>query len=281
MIRRESDGMKIVSFPLFLLAIILIIFSSIILSTTATEINLSIDKDKIFLGDKVKFHLEIYPSKLVGGTFSINKIEGKSRVKLIQVLFSKPSPGSCYTCAGGYPLSENFERDFYFQPKVEGSYYAIANFGDAQERVNFTVFTLTTTTTILPTTTTTTIPENFCNSDEDCACGIHKETKECFYGNKNYVIRGKVNVCPDFCYGISGNLEIKCVNHECKQVSSSTTTLTTTTLPKITLRENKRKENLNNSYTPYSNFYFLLVIFIIILLLLIYLFLQNKHNIKL
>ena len=74
----------------------------------------------------------------------------------------------------------------------------------------------------------------FCSNDKDCGCGTHTETGKCFYGNVKYVNTSKQ--CPDFCGGISGKLEIKCINNECKQISSVTTTTTTTTtstLPEI------------------------------------------------
>lgn len=58
--------------------------------------------------------------------------------------------------------------------------------------------------------------EQFCRSDEDCACGTHVKTGKCFYGNKLYIDTAKQ--CPDFCSGFAGNLTIKCVNHECRQV---------------------------------------------------------------
>ena len=61
----------------------------------------------------------------------------------------------------------------------------------------------------------TSISEKYCQQDSDCACGRHKTTGDCFYGNKNYVDTGKQ--CPDFCTGIAGNLEIRCVNNECIQ----------------------------------------------------------------
>lgn len=61
-------------------------------------------------------------------------------------------------------------------------------------------------------------PENskFCFSDSDCACGKSNATGECFYGNKNFVNASEQ--CPDFCAGIGGNFEIKCINSECRQV---------------------------------------------------------------
>jgi len=73
----------------------------------------------------------------------------------------------------------------------------------------------------------------FCNNDVDCACGTNIETGKCFYGNIRYVDISKQ--CPDFCTGIAGNLKIKCINNECKQISTRTTTTTTTstTIPEI------------------------------------------------
>ncbi|MGB9719580.1 MAG: DUF333 domain-containing protein [Candidatus Anstonellales archaeon] len=65
-----------------------------------------------------------------------------------------------------------------------------------------------------------TVDEKFCNSDSDCACGVHKKTNECFFGNKEYVDETKQ--CPDFCTGIAGNLEIKCENNTCIQKTKET-----------------------------------------------------------
>jgi len=62
-----------------------------------------------------------------------------------------------------------------------------------------------------------TVKEKSCQKNNDCACGTHKETKECFYGNINYIDFEKQ--CPDFCSGISGRFVIKCINNECKQVA--------------------------------------------------------------
>jgi hypothetical protein len=59
--------------------------------------------------------------------------------------------------------------------------------------------------------------EKYCKTDEDCTCGVHKTNKVCFYGNKNYVDINQQ--CPDFCTGIGGNLQIRCINNECKQIS--------------------------------------------------------------
>ncbi|NYZ77062.1 hypothetical protein H0O02_01980 [Candidatus Micrarchaeota archaeon] len=60
------------------------------------------------------------------------------------------------------------------------------------------------------------IGEKYCAGDSDCACGVHKTTEQCFYGNKQYVDMTKQ--CPDFCTGIAGNLDVKCVDFVCTQV---------------------------------------------------------------
>lgn len=57
--------------------------------------------------------------------------------------------------------------------------------------------------------------EKYCGNDEDCACGVHITTKNCFYGNRQYVDAAKQ--CPDYCTGIAGNLKITCVNNTCTQ----------------------------------------------------------------
>lgn len=61
--------------------------------------------------------------------------------------------------------------------------------------------------------------KTLCNRDGDCKCGVDKESGECFYGNKKYV--NEETQCPDFCSGISGNLEIRCINKLCTQVEKS------------------------------------------------------------
>ncbi len=60
------------------------------------------------------------------------------------------------------------------------------------------------------------VSEKSCVTDSDCACGTHKSTGECFFGNKAFVNVEKQ--CPDFCTGIAAMFETKCVNKECKQV---------------------------------------------------------------
>jgi putative hemolysin len=57
---------------------------------------------------------------------------------------------------------------------------------------------------------------NFCESDADCACGVHISTRDCFYGQKEFVDAGQQ--CPDFCNGIAAHLEIKCEKNQCTQV---------------------------------------------------------------
>jgi hypothetical protein len=60
-------------------------------------------------------------------------------------------------------------------------------------------------------------PETACENDEDCACGVYIATGECFFGNKEYV--NTEEQCPDYCTGIAGNIELKCIENECMQLS--------------------------------------------------------------
>jgi len=62
---------------------------------------------------------------------------------------------------------------------------------------------------------------SFCNVDADCTCGgIDKNTQNCFVGNKLYASKNvdSSRDCPDFCTGIAGHLETKCVSNECKNI---------------------------------------------------------------
>jgi hypothetical protein len=83
-------------------------------------------------------------------------------------------------------------------------------------------YSTTTLTNNNPNSTTTTsmqIPyEKYCTSDVDCACGVHKTTGECFYGNSQYVNTEKQ--CPDYCNGIAAHLKIKCIDNQCTQVNT-------------------------------------------------------------
>ena len=63
------------------------------------------------------------------------------------------------------------------------------------------------------------VSEIACSVDSDCACGTHKDTGDCFVGNKEFVNVEKQ--CPDFCTGIAAMFEIRCVNNECRQVRTS------------------------------------------------------------
>ncbi|MEM4389602.1 MAG: eight-cysteine-cluster domain-containing protein [Candidatus Micrarchaeia archaeon] len=61
-----------------------------------------------------------------------------------------------------------------------------------------------------------TLSERACATDADCACGVHVVTRECFFGNKQFVDVSQQ--CPDYCTGIAGNLETRCVSGECRIV---------------------------------------------------------------
>ncbi len=59
-------------------------------------------------------------------------------------------------------------------------------------------------------------PDYFaCRSDQDCACGVDRETGECALGNRAFI--DEDGQCPDFCEGIGGHLIILCEEERCVQ----------------------------------------------------------------
>ena len=67
--------------------------------------------------------------------------------------------------------------------------------------------------------------KDYCEKDSDCVCGGFDTDGSCFLGNKLYYNEyvDKTGVCPDFCGGFHGTLEIKCVNNKCTQVPRGNT----------------------------------------------------------
>lgn len=59
----------------------------------------------------------------------------------------------------------------------------------------------------------------FCNVDADCTCGGTFDG-QCFVGNMLFssVYVDTSQDCPDFCSGVDGNLETKCVDNTCQLV---------------------------------------------------------------
>jgi len=60
--------------------------------------------------------------------------------------------------------------------------------------------------------------KDFCTTDNECVCGgIDAQTGDCFVGNKGYYEHfvDPSKDCPDFCTGIAGNRETKCVRNTC------------------------------------------------------------------
>ena len=67
--------------------------------------------------------------------------------------------------------------------------------------------------------------KRYCEEDSDCVCGGFDVDGTCFLGNRLYyeAYVDKSGVCPDFCGGFRGNLQIKCVDNRCTQVAVSNT----------------------------------------------------------
>lgn len=94
-------------------------------------------------------------------------------------------------------------------------YFVVIGKGEIEDPLPVVWASLTGKLRIVPSSTSGIPAEKYCNYDGDCACGVHIDTGACFYGNKDYVGPG---LCPDFCSGFAGNLIIKCIDNECKQV---------------------------------------------------------------
>lgn len=68
-----------------------------------------------------------------------------------------------------------------------------------------------------------------CKTDKDCICnGVDIKTEQCYVGNVNYYkfFVNKKAYCPDFCNGIAGNLETKCINNKCAITNKNLKNLT-------------------------------------------------------
>lgn len=68
---------------------------------------------------------------------------------------------------------------------------------------------------------------NYCITDQDCECGTHIATGECFVGSRSFVNVEKQ--CPDYCTGIAGMFETRCVNHQCKTIRKEQASTQTST----------------------------------------------------
>ena len=61
----------------------------------------------------------------------------------------------------------------------------------------------------------------YCKTDSDCICdGKDSIHGTCFVGNIEFYNKyvNKTESCPDFCTGIAGNLQTKCINNICSTV---------------------------------------------------------------
>ena len=70
------------------------------------------------------------------------------------------------------------------------------------------------------------IPDKlYCEKDSDCVCGGFDVDGSCFLGNKLYynAYVDKTGICPDFCGGFHGSLQLKCVDNKCTQVATGNT----------------------------------------------------------
>lgn len=64
------------------------------------------------------------------------------------------------------------------------------------------------------------ITRAYCSSDSDCICGGKDMYGSCFVGNVEFYNKyvNQSQSCPDFCTGVGGNLQTKCINNVCSIV---------------------------------------------------------------
>jgi hypothetical protein len=57
------------------------------------------------------------------------------------------------------------------------------------------------------------IDEFYCESNDDCECGMSVETAECAIGNRDYLQNDEL--CNEFCGGELTQKEISCIENKC------------------------------------------------------------------
>lgn len=165
-----------------------------ILNVSGTNITLTADKKECFVNDNVTFHLEINPSKPIGGQFILEKKIDERRYILIKTFFDKPSPSQCLQCAGDVPLQSYYSGNFIYRFTSPGVYRAVAEFGGVSKEIEIVVkepeespdveeisstttsTTLTTTTLAIKTTTTTIVTPTTTTETPDATENVSKST---------------------------------------------------------------------------------------------------------
>lgn len=73
-----------------------------------------------------------------------------------------------------------------------------------------------------PSVSSDVISRDACETDDDCICdGFDEQADKCFVGTREYhaLYVNTTRQCPDFCTGIAGNFETKCVEKTCALVT--------------------------------------------------------------
>jgi energy-coupling factor transporter transmembrane protein EcfT len=132
-----------------LLIPLLFLFS---VSTQATTVGVFLEKENFPISETVKITLVVDPYKPVGGQLVVYRKAEYKNYSMARILYTKPSPEQCLSCARDYPLSEYLNRTFLFDPNGDGEYLVEANFGGFRDSKNFTVGSVSTTTSVYTTT---------------------------------------------------------------------------------------------------------------------------------
>ncbi|MFH1788235.1 MAG: hypothetical protein ABH834_02495 [Candidatus Altiarchaeota archaeon] len=141
----------------------------------ATSVNVSIDKLAYDSGEQVKVYLAIDPSEPCGGHLMVYKL-GDGKYVLAKMLFNKPTPDQCLSCARDKPLASFYERTFNYAPNGDGQYVLELNFGGVKENINFTVGSVSTSSTTSVYTTSSTYPVSSTSSTSSSTSSTSSST---------------------------------------------------------------------------------------------------------
>ena len=115
--------------------IFILIFLAVILQTvSATTVELTADKDVVWIGQKIELTLKLHTEDRITGQLTIINLDEKRQEK---ILFQSSRPGC--TCKADTRVIGDFTDKSTFTPVKLGNYQARAYFDQIEKTVNFTV----------------------------------------------------------------------------------------------------------------------------------------------
>jgi hypothetical protein len=131
---------------------ILIILMTSLAAASSPTVILTSDKTELMVNESIKFHIEVHDWGSSAGGFTIMREVEVNKFKIV----GRPYfTSSCTMCRKGKEHSD-LDENFIFKPTVGGNYRAEASYATAYEKIDFTVYSPTTTTSSTSTSTSTT-----------------------------------------------------------------------------------------------------------------------------